>query len=142
MALNLSIRADVEDIARASQWLAQAGAELGVPDSQVRRLDQCLDELLANVVHHGGAQAAASDVRLTLAVSDAAAPTREATLTVDDAGPAFDPTTHQTKALPEDLMDAEPGGLGIMMVREFSDRLVYRYVNGRNCLDVTVNWVV
>ena len=141
MALSLSIKADVQEIARASQWLAQAGEALRVPEAQVRRLDQCLDELLANVVHHGGAQAAASDVLLTLTVSDAAAQTREATLTVDDGGPAFDPTTHQTKALPEDLMDAEPGGLGIMMVREFSDRLAYRYANGRNCLDVTVNWV-
>ena len=140
--MNLSIRADVEEIARASQWLAQAGAALSVPDAQVRRLDQCLDELLANVVHHGGAQAAASDVMLTLAVSDEAAQSRAATLTVDDSGPAFDPTTHQTKTLPEDLMDAEPGGLGIMMVRQFSDRLAYQYRNGRNRLEVTVTWAV
>jgi serine/threonine-protein kinase RsbW len=140
MALNLSIKADVQDIARASEWLAHSGAQLGMPEAQVRRLDQCLDELLANVVHHGGALAAASDVHLTLAVSDAADLTREATLTVDDGGPPFDPTTHQTKALPEDLMDAEPGGLGIMMVREFSDRLAYHYENGRNRLDVTVSW--
>jgi anti-sigma regulatory factor (Ser/Thr protein kinase) len=60
MALNLTLRADLEDIARASQWLAQAGEQLGVPEGQVRRLDQCLDELLANIVHHGGEQAAAS----------------------------------------------------------------------------------
>lgn len=142
MALTLTLRANLEDIARASQWLAQSGEQLGVPEGQVRRLDQCLDELLANIVHHGGPQAAASDVRLKLEVGEIDAQKREAILTVEDGGPPFNPLMHQTKALPEDLLDAEPGGLGIMMVRQFSDRLDYLYENHRNRLDVTVGWAV
>jgi anti-sigma regulatory factor (Ser/Thr protein kinase) len=110
-----------------------------MPPEQIRRLDQCLDELLANVVHHGGEQAAASEVRLRLDVAQAGAQ-HEATMTLDDGGPPFDPLSHQTRPQPEDLDDMVPGGLGIMMVREFSDRLAYRYEEGRNRLDVTVAW--
>lgn len=139
MALNLSLRPEVEEIARAAEWLHASGETLGVPPDQIRRLDQCLDELLANVVHHGGAQAAASEVRLRLAVADAGAQ-REATLSVDDGGPPFNPLEHKPRPIDLELDELEPGGLGILMVREFSDRLAYRYQQGRNVLDVTVAW--
>ena len=105
------------------------------------RLDHCLDEALANVIRHGGPNALASPVHLQFRVRrGAGACTAE--LSVSDAGLAFDPSAHTIAAPhPASLVDATPGGLGLLLIRNFSDDLSYRHTDGRNHLTITVSWV-
>lgn len=131
----LEIRARPAEIRRACAWLERAALERGVPAEQVGRLAICLDEALANVVFHGGPGALDAPVRLRLEVKDAAA-----AVTVADAGQAFDPLGIAPRARPASLEEAEPGGLGVVMIRSFSDELSYRYHGGRNCLSFGVRW--
>jgi anti-sigma regulatory factor (Ser/Thr protein kinase) len=135
----LSIDADARGIGSASEWLGKTGQELGVPAEQVRRLELCLNEVLANIILHGGEAATASPVRLQFEVSSRPH-AHEASLTVSDAGIAFNPLAHQQKPRPETLAEAEPGGLGLLMMREFSDDLGYRNREGRNQTTFTVRW--
>jgi anti-sigma regulatory factor (Ser/Thr protein kinase) len=53
----ITIHANSREARRASMWLETAAAGEGVPPDQIVRLDQCLDEALANVINHGGAHA-------------------------------------------------------------------------------------
>jgi anti-sigma regulatory factor (Ser/Thr protein kinase) len=46
----------------------------------------------------------------------------------------------QPGALPLTLDDAEPGGLGLLMIRNLSDSLSYWYDNGHNELSFGVRW--
>jgi len=137
----LTIRADKWDARRASSWLESAALAQNVPLEQVVRLDHCLDEALANVIRHGGPTALSSPVHLQFGVCrGSAACTAE--LSVSDAGVAFDPSTVAAVAPhPAGLVDAKPGGRGLLMIRSFSDELSYRYSQGRNCLTITVRWV-
>ncbi len=65
-----------------------------------------------------------------------------AELSVTDAGVAFDPSA-QTVVVPHpaSLVDATPGGLGLLLIRNFSDELSYRHSEGRNHLTITVRWL-
>ena len=141
---NISILTDVEEIRRVSNWLEIVGAEHSVPASEIERLNLCLHEVLANVIFHGfGASvswtpSSTSTIDITFEANriDGEA---WAQLSVSDAGPAFDPLEVK-KTLPTTLSEGKPGGLGMVMVRKFSDALTYQYLDGRNNLTFKVIW--
>jgi anti-sigma regulatory factor (Ser/Thr protein kinase) len=135
----LSIRAESGEARRAAAWLEQSCAASGVPAEHLARLDHCLDEALANVVAHGGAGARAAPVLLRLGVHSAH-DFSEAAVTVTDAGNPFDPLAAPPAARPASLAEAEPGGLGVVMLRSYADRLSYRHHDGRNHLTFAVRW--
>ena len=58
-----------------------------------------------------------------------------------DSGPDFDPTVAPLGSRPLTLEEAEPGGLGLLMMRELSDALTYRHDSGQNELTFSVHWV-
>jgi serine/threonine-protein kinase RsbW len=136
----LTIRADMRDARRASGWLESAALAQNVPPEQAVRLDHCLDEALANVIRHGGPTALSAPVHLQLTVRrDVGACTAE--LSISDGGTAFDPSAQKTfTQSPASLADTTPGGLGLLMIRNFSDGLSYRHSEGRNELTITVGW--
>ena len=135
----LSIRADGADVRRASEWLQKSGAERGVPRDEIGRLELCLNEVLANVISYGGPSAQAAPVELTLEVAHGQG-RHEASVTVTDAGIAFDTPAAMPRPSPESLTDAQVGGLGIVMIHSFSDTLRYRREDGRNHLTFAVHW--
>ena len=137
----LTIRAETWDARRASVWLASAALAQGVPPEQIVRLDHCLDEALANVLTHGGPTSLAFPVRLQFGVRRRRG-TCKAELSVADAGAAFDPSTYPPERTPRPatLAEAKPGGLGLLMIRNFADDLSYRRIKGRNHLTITVSW--
>lgn len=136
---SLSITADTFEFRRASAWLEETGRTLAVPAEDIARLDLCLNEALANVLKHGGAGVRQSGILLGLKLSRSAG-THTAQLTVTDGGTRFNPLDHAIRPHPASLAEAEPGGLGVAMMRIHSDKLDYRYLDGRNQLEFSVNW--
>ena len=135
----LTIRADMWAARRASGWLESAALAQNVPLEQIVRLDHCLDEALANVIRHGGPAALSSPVHLQFGVRRGRGACT-ADLSVSDAGVTFDPFV-AVAPHPASLVDATPGGLGLLLIRNFSDELSYRHSQGRNHLTITVSWV-
>lgn len=135
----LSISADTGEIRRASAWLEKVGHEQGVPADQIDRLDLCLNEALANIIAHGGPEASSSAIRIDLQARMEPG-SMEAVLTISDSGIAFDPLAFQPKPRPQTLSEAEPGGLGLIMMRSNADGMSYRYNEGRNQLTFRVCW--
>jgi len=135
----LAIDANGAEVRRASEWLVAACRQRDVPPARVERLVLCLNEVLANVITHGGRRALVAPIRLRLEVGfdrDC----RKASVTVSDAGLAFDPLSVPKKALPKSLAEASPGGLGLVVIRRCSDWLHYRHEDGRNHLTFGARW--
>jgi serine/threonine-protein kinase RsbW len=135
----LPIHADASEIRRASAWMERICLERGIPSGAIGRLDVCVNEALANILAHGGATARSTPVLLRLAIHDVA-PAREVVITVSDAGAPFNPLSVSATERPRILAEAEPGGLGLTMIRGAADSLSYRYHEGRNQLSVGVRW--
>jgi anti-sigma regulatory factor (Ser/Thr protein kinase) len=136
---NLSISSDPGEVRSASEWLEKICLERGVPAGEISRLDLCLNEALANVISHGGEAVRSSTICLHLEVKRVQN-FSEAELMVADVGVAFDPIAAPPKPRPTTLAEAEPGGLGLLMMRSLSDNLSYCYSNGRNQLTFSVRW--
>lgn len=100
----------------------------------IARLDLCLHETLANIIDHGSAES--TPICLQLDVEQ----DQSATVSVSHIGVAFDPLANPLKPPPKTLADAEPGGLGLHMIRKFSDSQSYRYNKGNNQFTFSVYW--
>jgi sigma-B regulation protein RsbU (phosphoserine phosphatase) len=127
------------DFRRASAWLGEYGGKLGIPTEQIARLDLCLNEALANVVDHGGLAVRGISIRLHFNLTQLS-DGHHASITVIDSGMKFNPLTMEVRPKPSFLEDAEAGGLGVTMIRSFSDELSYQYIDGCNHLTFAVKW--
>jgi anti-sigma regulatory factor (Ser/Thr protein kinase) len=135
----LAIRADSAESRRASAWLRVSGEARGVPEDCLTRLDHCMDEALANVIAYGGPGARESDIAICLEVRCDAG-LNVAAVHISDAGVAFDPTSAPAAVRPGSLAEAQPGGLGIQMMRSYADRIGYTRSGERNHLTFMVTW--
>jgi len=135
----LTIRANGEELRRASDWLYATCRRHEVPEALAERLVLCLNEVLANVIVHGGSTALSAPVKLMLEIGRDEG-CGKAGVTVSDAGVAFDPLSVPAKTLPRTLEEASLGGLGLVMIRRCSDWLDYRNEDGRNRLTFGARW--
>lgn len=123
----------------ASMWLAEQAQSLGLPDEELYRLDICLNETLANIFDHSGDEAKAAPI--TLQINGHQHLNKgEATLGIIASGVKFDPFSVNPKYNPSSLDEAVPGGLGLLMLKQFSDKQSYHHHDDRNYLHFTVYW--
>jgi anti-sigma regulatory factor (Ser/Thr protein kinase) len=103
----------------------------GVRFERRRELLVVYDELATNVAKH------AAEAR-ELVVGARRGADGEVTLTVEDDGAWFDPFAREPAATDRPLEEREPGGLGVLLVRELATRVAYRRAAGRNRVEVVL----
>ncbi len=136
---SLVIAASGDEVRRASEWLTALCRQHAVPEAHIDRLELALNEVLANVLAHGGGAALVETIRIRLDVRpDAAA--GEARVTVSDAGVAFNPVTVPEHVQPRTLAEAEPGGLGLPLIRRCADWMEYCREGGHNHFTFGARW--
>ena len=139
-ANEIAIGADPHEARRASEWLETMCQEHGVPQPEVDRLALCLEEVLMNIIDHGGSTARSEPIRLRFQVEPHVEGDSAAKVTVTDAGEAFDPISGTLANAPKTLDEALPGGMGLRMIRQCSHALDYRREAGRNYLTFGTHW--
>jgi serine/threonine-protein kinase RsbW len=106
------------EIAATAQWVEQLTSELKLPPDKAYGLQVCVEELLTNIFRHGGP--AAPKINLTLALFP-----QRIELIVEDDGKPFDVAAAVPHRIDHPIERAQPGGLGIQLIRSFADRLGY-----------------
>ena len=53
-----------------------------------------------------------------------------------DNGIEFDPTSQKAPKKPNDIEEAQVGGVGILLAKSYADELIYAYENGQNHLKI------
>jgi anti-sigma regulatory factor (Ser/Thr protein kinase) len=134
MPETLVVQADIAELARVSAWTDDIGERLALPASILFALHLCFEEAISNIVRHGfrdreTADGTDHDVCLEL--------TREVhavTVTIEDRGAAFDPREALVPPTPTTIEEAEIGGLGIHLMRQFTQQMDYQRLDGTNRL--------
>jgi serine/threonine-protein kinase RsbW len=122
----------MDGIFAAGQWLTMIATDQELPEQTVFALQLCLEELLSNIVRHGGTGHwdSSGDVSqnrvppLNIVVALDIDPQR-IIMTVEDDGKPFNIENASVHAIDRPLGEIEPGGLGIQLVRNFVSRLSY-----------------
>jgi serine/threonine-protein kinase RsbW len=104
-------------------------ADAQAPDAVVASVLIACDEIVSNILNHGGGDPA---VEVAVRVHGGGV----SVAVVDDA-PAFDPTRRNPPDTGLPLEARQIGGLGIHMVRKMMDQVSYERVGGRNRLQFT-----
>ena len=129
--LVLALDADPSALAAMAEAVEGYAARSGVPPERAMQLVIALDEILTNIVTHGG-----------LAPGDSIAVTVETSAgglsaVVEDPGPAFDPLREAPPpVLSGSLAERPIGGLGLHIARTLARRIDYERRDGRNRLSL------
>ncbi len=125
----LTIDARIDEISRATSWLAELAASEGWPEDVRFGLELSLEEALTNVISYGFPDRA---VEPEIAVECYHLPRGRVELRLIDNGIAFDPTSIAEPGVPQSLEDAKIGGHGVQLMRHFLESLSYSRRQGKN----------
>jgi sigma-B regulation protein RsbU (phosphoserine phosphatase) len=123
---HLDLDGGTEELGRARVWLEGWCASQGVGAEALHDLDLALEEVVANVVHHGYGSARGGRMGLRLALAGDVV-----RLEIRDRAAAFNPL-HAEGPAPRSAEGG--GGLGVHLVRRIMDRVEYARENGENLL--------
>ncbi len=114
-------------IRTAADWVGASVSDVSLPDRLVFALGLCIEELLMNTHMHG----VRADGDLIAALRIDLFPDRLVLVYEDNASP-FDVTQAPARRLDRPLTEISPGGLGLQLVRRFSDRFDYEEMEAGN----------
>jgi len=136
LAETLTIQGELEELQRCSDWVAEVSERLDLPDKLTFILDLCFEEALSNVILYGLRDTPPPDRQILIQMAKAGAALH---VVIEDSGTAFDPTAAPDHEHPSDLDHAKIGGLGILLLRKFTQGMSYERLSGRNRLALEFN---
>ena len=96
----------------------------------VYRINLAMEEMITNIIKYGYDDYEKHNIQVFLEVKD-----DEILGSIEDYGREFNPMA-QTKATPEDPSEPEVGGLGIHLMKQLLDSMVYRRHGDKNVLKI------
>jgi serine/threonine-protein kinase RsbW len=117
---SLRFAAELKNLAAIRDFVRESAAVLDVAPAIISDLLLAVDEAATNVIIHGyRGQPGTIEIEVKREAMDAVARVR------DDA-PPFDPTGVPAPDLARPLEERPPGGLGIYLIRQYMDEVIYR----------------
>ena len=126
----LTVKAKVHNLSRVLAFINKELDSAGCSKKSTFQIDVAVEELFVNIASYAYAPGS-GDVTISISISDDPA---VAEITFLDAGVPYDPVS---KSDPDVTLDAEKrtiGGLGIFMVKQSMDELLY---DRRDDLNIT-----
>ena len=119
----------IDGISAAAEWVDTIAAEQQFPEQLVFALQICLEELLTNIVRHGGPDSGGDlsevpipPLNVEINISASAQCVR---MTVEDDGKPFDVVNAPAHRIDQPLGEVQPGGLGIQLIKNFASAIAY-----------------
>jgi serine/threonine-protein kinase RsbW len=130
---SIVLQAQIGELERLKHWLENLFRNARLSSRLSFRVDLCLTEIVTNVISYGYAagQAPREAVALHYCLTPA-----DVVFEVSDRGAAFDPTTYVPTPLPTSLEDAEVGGRGLRLVRQYVGSMRYQRDSQGNRLEL------
>ena len=127
--MRLVIDSQLPEIRRAAALMDEFKARHGLADEDATAIHIVLDEVLSNSIRHGLGGTGSHPITVTLQLSGS-----EIVVQVEDDGVAYDPTQAAAPVFADKLEERQTGGLGMAFVRQLTDSIEYRRIDGHNRL--------
>ncbi len=129
----------IADVTAASAWVERIAATLKLPGKLTFAMQVCLEELMSNIARHGKVRSCPTetDAHNPLSISVGIdVRTDRIAMTIEDNGRPFDVEKAPAKVVDRPLEQVQPGGLGINLIKSFSDNIEYRRTDAGNRVTV------
>lgn len=117
--IQMQIPSQARFLAPVRAFMGGLAERMGFSGEQGCRMSLALDEALCNVINHGYDRA--EDGTITLAFSDRENGRPCLKIVIEDDGRQVDPADIKSR----DLDEIRPGGLGVHIIREIMDEVLY-----------------
>lgn len=117
------------ELGKLTEWLEGLAGRLGLSGDDAFKLKLILSEAVTNVIQHG--YAGADDGVVEIRVQDQG---NRLWVEVRDKAKAFNPLEQAEVVFPRTLDEASEGGLGIHLIRTYTEACFYRRVDHQNVL--------
>ena len=130
-ASQLVIRNQLSALREMSSWLDATIRRLEMPERLLFAFDLCANEAVANIISYAYPEDGAHEIVLRLVPVQGAL-----CLEIEDDGIPFNPLEQPEHDRPASLEDAQIGGLGVDLIRNFMDECRSARRGGRNGLEM------
>jgi len=114
--------------------IEEFGEAAGLGREDRHKLTLIVEELFTNTVTHGHHGDSDAPVQLTLEVTDAGVE-----LIYEDSAPQYDPVAASRRTdIETSINERRVGGLGVFLTISLTNGAVYRFVEGRNRISLTL----
>jgi anti-sigma regulatory factor (Ser/Thr protein kinase) len=125
------LTSNLSDLKALNEHLVAFGGNIGMTDLCISEVNICLDELFTNIVLYGFNDDLEHKIKFSLKVED------NLLITImEDDGVPFNPLKKKAVKLPENVDDAQIGGLGIHITKELVDKISYERKGDLNILTI------
>lgn len=131
----LTIAATIENITEVTAFVDEQLEQLDCPMKIQIQIDIAIDELFSNIARYAyNPETGDATVRVEVLEDPLAV-----VISFIDQGMPYDPLAHKDPDLSLPAEERDIGGLGIFMVKETMDDIVYEYKDGHNILTIKKN---
>jgi serine/threonine-protein kinase RsbW len=123
----ITIASDLEEAREVEQQMLDALVACGYDETEVFAVKLSLEEALVNAVRHGNGNDSGKTISASWQVTE-----KEATFSVEDEGPGFNPDAVPDPTLDENL--ERPCGRGVMLMRAYMDEVTFNEKGNRVCM--------
>jgi anti-sigma regulatory factor (Ser/Thr protein kinase) len=131
---SLTLQNEVDQLSQLAPFVWAFAEEAQLDEQPAMQLDLALDEAVTNVVLYAYPKGTEGEVTVA---AKREGDTLEVVLT--DSGTPFDPTAQEDPDLTLSADERPIGGLGIFLVRQMMDTVLYERKDGKNILTLRKN---
>ena len=124
-------RSLIQEIPTIREDLTKLQSLWSIPDSEMRQVRLIIEEIFSNVIRYAFSDSQEHMVEVQLKKT-----TDEISIQITDDGIPFNPLEHQP-GISTDPASSVDGGMGLTLIKTFSNSITYERVDGHNQLLIT-----
>jgi anti-sigma regulatory factor (Ser/Thr protein kinase) len=128
-SVSFKLRNNLSELATLCEKMESVGQTLGLSRRCLFEMNLALDELFTNIISYGFQDQSEHFIRVNISADQDVL-----TVVLEDDGMAFNPVARIPPEVPCTLDECKVGGLGIHLVKNLMDEIVYERRAGMNVL--------
>lgn len=134
MQKKLTLVNQIDEICKLQEFVEEICEQAGFDMSVTMSLNLALEEAVTNVIDYAYPEGTEGNVDIVGEISG-----KQLKFIISDTGQPFDPTAQATADITLGVEERPIGGLGIFLVRQIMDNVIYQRQNGVNKLTLIKN---
>lgn len=121
----LHVPSSTENLVLIREFVSTIGAQAGLEENDIGKLELAVDEACANVIEHAYGHDLTKEVIVRATFDD-----ETLRIDVEDTGKGFDPKSVQSEELEQLVQARKSGGLGMRLMKSLMDEVHYDIAPG------------
>jgi len=130
----LVLKNNIDELNRLVEFLDKLKTDWSIPEATILPLNLVLEEALSNIIFYAFQEGQEDVIRIDFKLEGNCL-----TMVLTDSGKPFDPTTKKDPDLNLTTEDMPIGGLGIFLIRQIMDEVIYHRDKNENRLTLVKN---